>query len=249
MADHQHPHPHHMPHDSEDSATLAAEFLPTPQDPRIALTLKADRRDAVQSLWALAIRLTKLLDDVREPLIGQIKLAWWRDMMAMLATDAASLPMGEPLLADIQAHFSGVAGLQAIVDAAEAMLMADDVAARTAAAKDFGRQLFVRTAACQHDPAVSGAVSGRTSAAGLGDGAGHAWGLLWGAYVHRGTPDGAAMLSAAAEAGSVSARQYGRGQRGLVMLDRLAAQIGGAQGARDLRREGLMLLRIGLFGR
>lgn len=235
MADHQHNHSHH--HEGEDGASLAAEFLPTPHDPRIALTLKADRRDAVLSLWNLALRLTRLLDDVREPLIGQIKLAWWRDMMAMLANDAASLPKGEPLLADFQLHFSGVAGLDTLVDAAEAMLFAEDLQARQTAAKQFGHSLFSLSARAQDIGAP------------LGDGAGHIWGMLWGAYVHRGTPDGTAMLLAAGEKVKVAAGNYRRGQRGLLMLDRLAAQIGSTEGARDLRREGLLLLRIGIFGR
>jgi phytoene synthase len=234
MADHHHNHNHAQ--ESDDGASLAAEFLPTPRDPRIALTWKAERREAVHCLWALALRLTKLLDDVREPLIGQIKLAWWRDMLVMLAADANALPKGEPLLADFQRHFSGFVGLDGLVDAAEAMLMAEDLQACQSAAQGFGSKLFDLAARSQ-DEAMT-----------LQNDAGYAWGLLWGAYLHRGTEDGAAMLSAAAQS-KAAPRDYGRGGRGLVMLDRLAAQIGQAQGARDLRREGMILLRIGLLGR
>ena len=79
-----------------------------------------ERRAAIAALWALAERLTKLLQDAREPLIGQIKLAWWRDMMAMLASDPEALPKGEPLLADLQASWAGQGGLDTLVDAAEA---------------------------------------------------------------------------------------------------------------------------------
>ncbi len=236
--DHAHHHAEHDSHAAEDGATLAAEFLPTPQDPRILLTIAAERREAVQILWALALRLTKLLDDVREPMIGQIKLAWWRDMMAMLGTQPEALPKGEPLLADFQAHFSGVTGIEALVDAADALLLAEDLADRQASAKAFGQTLWALSLRC-----TTGAAT-----APLGD-AGQAWGLLWGAYVQRGTEDGAGMLAAAGACPKLSAAHYGAGQRAWLMIDRLAVQIGQAGGARDLRKEGLLLLRIGLFGR
>ena len=101
-----------------------------------------ERRPAVTTLWALAERLTRLLRDAREPLIGQIKLAWWRDMMVLLADDPAALPKGEPLLADLQASWAGQGGLYAIVDGAEAMLLADSDDERRMASESFGGQLF-----------------------------------------------------------------------------------------------------------
>lgn len=245
-----HGHHHHAGHASqgqagevvpEDGAALAAEFLPTPQDPRILLTLPVARREAVQILWTLALRLTKLLDDVREPMIGQIKLAWWRDMMAMLGSDPDGLPKGEPLLADFQAHFHGVAGIESLVDAAEAMLLAEDHTEQTAAAQQFGQTLFALSMRC-----AAGTGGDTCTAHGQ---AGQAWGLLWGAYVQRGHDSGAAMLTAAGGAAKLRGADYGAGRRGWMMLDRLAVQIGQFGGARDLRREGLLMLRLGLFGR
>lgn len=233
-------HAHHASHGNdaaEDGAMLAAEFLPAPTDPRILLTLPAGKRDAVQCLWALAFRLTKLLDDVREPMIGQIKLAWWRDMMAMLGAQPDALPQGEPLLADFQKHFHGVAGIEALVDAAEAMLLAEDATEQEVAATAFGHCLFSLSMRCT---AGSNGVDAHV---------GQAWGLLWGAYVQRGSEDGATLLAAAGDCAKLRPAQYGAGQRGWLMLDRLAGQIGRADGARDLRREGLLMLRIGLFGR
>src|SRR3546814_2539581 len=101
-----------------------------------------ERRPAMAGLWGLAARLTKLLLDAREPLIGQIKLAWWRDMMAMIASDPAALPKGEPLLAELQASWAGQGGLGALADAAEAMLLAESDEARRDAAKAFGAVLL-----------------------------------------------------------------------------------------------------------
>src|SRR3546814_5049597 len=90
------------------------------------------RRPAMAALWVLAARLTKLLVDAREPLIVQIKLAWWRDMAAMIASDPDALPKGEPLLAELRASWAGQGGLDARVDAAEAMLLAESDAERRA---------------------------------------------------------------------------------------------------------------------
>jgi len=72
----------------------APEFLlyPDIRDPRVMVAVPRDRRAALAALWALAERLTNLLIETREPLIGQIKLAWWRDMMVMLAAEPAALP-------------------------------------------------------------------------------------------------------------------------------------------------------------
>ena len=133
---------------------------PDIRDPRVMVAVPRERRAAMAALWALAERLTNLLIDAREPLIGQIKLAWWRDMMAMLAADPDGLPKGEPLLAELQTSWAGQGGLDALVDAAEAMLLAEDAAARHAAAVAFGGALF--------------ALSGGQESSGA------RWGLVWG---------------------------------------------------------------------
>ncbi len=135
------------------------------------------RRPAAAVLWALAERLTKLLHDAREPLIGQIKLAWWRDMMAMLASDPAALPRGEPLLAALQASWGGKGGLDALPDAAEAMLLAEDDDARADGSMAFGAALF----------ALSGG----------GEDSGRRWGLVWGAALQEGALEAHQLFAAA----------------------------------------------------
>lgn len=185
-----------------------------------------ERRTAMAALWALAERLTKLLGDAREPLIGQIKLAWWRDMMAMLAADPASLPKGEPLLAELQAAWGRQDGLGALVDAAEAMLLAEDGAAQAAAAQGFGSALFKLS----------------------GGSGGERWGLLWGAGLQEGEQE-ARQLLADARNQPAPPRVSFSGSKALLMLDRWAAAIAAQDGERRWRSEGLLLLRIGLFGR
>lgn len=211
-----------------EDAAPEFNFYPDMRDQRVMVAVPRERRVAMAALWGLAARLTKLLLDAREPLIGQIKLAWWRDMMALLASDPAALPKGEPLLADLAASWAGQGGLDALVDAAEAMLLAESDAERRAAAEGFGAQLF----------ALSGG----------GKAAGKRWGLLWGAGVVE-AEDAARRLMADAKNADAPARGDFAGNRALLMLDRWAAAIARRDGERQLRSEGLLLLRIGLFGR
>lgn len=185
-----------------------------------------ERRPAIAALWALAERLTKLLHDAREPLIGQIKLAWWRDMTAMLASDPPALPKGEPLLAELQATWAGQGGLDLLVDAAEAMLLAEGDDERRDAAAAFGEALFT----------LSGAKDGAR------------WGLLWGAGLQEGARE-AKQLFAAARNRAAPQRVSFRRNRALLMLDRWAAMISANDGDRQWRSEGLLLFRIGLLGR
>ena len=198
------------------------------RDPRVMVAVPQSRRAAMAALWGLAARLTKLLIDAREPLIGQIKLAWWRDMAAMIASDPAALPKGEPLLAEFQATWAGRGGLDALVDAAEAMLLADSDDERRAASESFGAQLFALSGG---DPA-----------------GGKRWGLVWGAGVVEGEPKARCLLGDASNSVAPPRRDFGA-KRALLMLDRWAGAIAARDGERHLRSEGLLLLRIGLFGR
>lgn len=203
---------------------------PDLRDPRIMVAVARDWRPAAASLWAFSARLTRLLAEAREPLIGQIKLAWWRDMMTMLATDPDALPKGEPLLAELAATWGGQAGLDALVDAAEAMLLAEDDDARRAAAESFGARLFALS-----------------SAQGGDDPRGRRWGLLWGA-VQQEDAAAARALFAAAGATLVPRGSFA-GDRALLMLDRWAAAIAKRDGERRWRSEGSLLFRVGLLGR
>ncbi len=207
---------------------LAETSYPDLRDPRVMVAVPRDRRAAMAALWGFAERLTNLLIDAREPLIGQIKLAWWRDMAALIARDPTALPKGEPLLADLQQTWAGQGGLETLVDAAEAMLLADDTAAQQAAAAAFGDALF----------ALSGSAAG----------GGARWGLLWGAVLQVSAADAQQLFVAAHHLPPPAQRSF-YGNKALLMLDRWAAAIAQNDGERRWRSEGLLLLRIGLMGR
>lgn len=227
---------------SEEQTPDVSDFLPMPYDPRILVTVPRAGRARLEVLWSLAERLTKLLEDAREPLIGQIKLAWWRDMLSLLATNADALPKGEPLLAQLQQYWRGEVSLEGLVDAAEALMLAESDAERRIAAVDFGNRLFTLTSHCLQDQIVAPPHAAQ-------HGAGARWGLLWAAYLYRGGDEMPVLLDAAAKAKRPGVKIFGAKGRALMMLDRLAGQIAVACGVRDYRREGLILLRIGLFGR
>lgn len=211
-----------------DDAEPEMPLYPDIRDPRVMVAVPRERRAAMAALWDFAERLTNLLIGAREPLIGQIKLAWWRDMAAMLARDPDSLPKGEPLLAALTATWARQGGLDTLVDAAEAMLLAEDVADRHTAAAEFGARLF----------ALSG---------GHADG-GRRWGLLWGASVQAGAEEARELLAAARDC-APPPRSIFAANRALLMLDRWAGAIAGNDGERRWRSEGLLLLRLGLIGR
>lgn len=105
----------------------------------------AKRREALAALFGLDDALANVLRTTREPAVGQIRLAWWREALARL--DSAPAP-AEPVLTGLAAHVLplGVSGasLVPIVHGWEVLIeesRLDDAALRRYAG---GRgQLFV----------------------------------------------------------------------------------------------------------
>lgn len=83
----------------------------------------------VRAAWALLlrfdIRLSEIVGATSEPLIGQMKLAWWRDA---IGAAPSARPKGEPLLAALSEL--GDAALDcaaaALVDAWETLVVSDE---------------------------------------------------------------------------------------------------------------------------
>src|SRR3546814_1595731 len=76
----------------------------TPLDPDRTLALSyvpAKHRPAVEALWRLDAALGAVLAGGREPLIGQIKLVWWRDALEKLDRERAP---AEPVLRAVAEH-------------------------------------------------------------------------------------------------------------------------------------------------
>ncbi|SDD12642.1 phytoene synthase [Sphingomonas sp. YR710] len=70
-------------------------------DPERQLALayaRGDVRPAIESLWLLDERMGAIVAAAREPMIGQMRLIWWRDALMALDDSDATIP-AEPLLA------------------------------------------------------------------------------------------------------------------------------------------------------
>ncbi|GEO84893.1 phytoene synthase [Ciceribacter naphthalenivorans] len=108
------------------------------------LLTPADRRDAVAALYAFNAEIARIRDLVREPLPGEVRLQYWRDLLAGAAHGATEAnPIAAALLAAIHHHHLPVSALNGMLDARvfdlyddpmEASAMFEGYAGETAAA-------------------------------------------------------------------------------------------------------------------
>lgn len=117
-------------------------------DPQVALALSyapPARRAGLCALVALDAALGQVLRTTREPMVGQMRLAWWREALTRL--DSAS-PPGEPVLqalaADALPHGVNGATLAAMIDGWEPLLGLIDEAAIADHARSRGGVLFAQ---------------------------------------------------------------------------------------------------------
>lgn len=150
---------------------LAADLPPAQ---RLALAYAPARaRSATSSVLALDHRLGAILRTRREPITAQLRLAWWRDI---LASPAAGWPRGEPVL-DALRSWRNPAGLAKLADGWEALLaedlapaiIAEFVAGREAAFASLAAELGVADIAAAEQAARIWALA--DLAAHLSDGA------------------------------------------------------------------------------
>lgn len=99
----------------ETEALLAT--LPSLQ--RLALAYAPVKaREPTLALFALDARLANVLRHSREPMMAQLRLAWWREN---LQRDAAEWPSGEPLLRALTSWGNRHQTLTALIDGWEAL--------------------------------------------------------------------------------------------------------------------------------
>ncbi|WP_095011058.1 hypothetical protein [Tsuneonella mangrovi] len=94
---------------------------PLPPERNLALAyMDGQLRPAASAAFALDARLAALVAQASEPLLAQMRLAWWRDQLRLKPSERA---LGEPLLAAFGQHWTGQEGvLLAMVDAWEELL-------------------------------------------------------------------------------------------------------------------------------
>lgn len=201
---------------------------------RLALSYApAGRRAAAQALLLLDHRLAAILRQGGEPVIAQIKLAWWRDR---LSESPVAWPTGEPLLAALRQWPADPATLVPLVNGWEALLGEE---LTMSAIEDFAQGRALAWAA------LAPAGQGRAVAA-----VAREWALA----------DLALNLGNEAEAGAarrlvLAGRQRGgrlpRAVRPLAVLHALSRRAleRGSGELLDGPMAGLIALRIGLTGR
>ncbi len=107
----------------------------------------ANRRAALEALFALDAALGQVLRTTREPMVGQMRLAWWREALAALDTaPAPAEPVLQALVAEVLPR--GVSGtdLGVLADGWEPLLGDLDHAAIDAHAEKRGAWLFTLAA-------------------------------------------------------------------------------------------------------
>jgi phytoene synthase len=84
-----------------------------------ALFAPADRREALFALYAFNYEIARIRETVREPLLGEIRLQWWREAIDAAYTGARPRrhEVVEPLTAAIRAHGLDRASFDRLIDA------------------------------------------------------------------------------------------------------------------------------------
>ncbi|WCT78808.1 hypothetical protein [Novosphingobium humi] len=185
-------------------------------------------RDRWLTMLALDVRLASVVRGAREPILAQMRLAWWRDR---LRDSADKWPRGEPLLAALACWDGGHGALLGLVDGWEALLGEAPLPVEA-----FESWIAGRVAACAalDDRAGEGAESMARGWA-LGDLA-----------AHLGDAQEQAAVADMIEAHGWRGRRLPRAMRPLVILHGLAARTKGRQGAENISL--FTLLRLGMLG-
>ena len=190
-------------------------MIPLDPDRTLALAyVPASRRPAVEALWRLDAAFSSVLSTGREPLISQIRLAWWREALEMLDREPAP---AEPVLRAVEAAVlpAGVTGAElAAIEAGWAILLSGEPlspADLELYGSARGGLLFRHTARLLGEPSPAPAV----------EAGGAAWALI---DLARHSTDAADAEAALGAARAISAWRWPARLRPLGMLAILAGR-------------------------
>ena len=83
-----------------------------------ALFAPGERRDALLALYAFNVEIARVRDVAREPMPGEIRLQWWREVLSGERDgEAAAHPVAAALMESLRQHKIAPDRLSAIVDA------------------------------------------------------------------------------------------------------------------------------------
>jgi phytoene synthase len=104
-----------------------------------SLYAPSEKRGALYALYAFDHEIARVSSVVREPLAGEIRLQWWRDVLTGLRReDAAAHPVAAALLHTIDAYGLSSARLVAFIDAHSADLYEEPIDPERYGAETFG---------------------------------------------------------------------------------------------------------------
>lgn len=142
---------------------MATDFAdPLPPEAELALAwCRPQMRSRLRSALELDRRLARIVARTHEPMLGQMRLAWWREA---LAKPVAERPRGDAVLDALGAEWQGhEALLAAMVDGWEVLVTADRLGAAEAEQFATGRGAFFTALA---DEASAPPLAARLAAAG-----------------------------------------------------------------------------------
>lgn len=210
---------------------------PLPAEAELALAWCAPKvRGPLSIALQLDRRLARIVARTTEPMLGQMRLAWWRDA---LGKPVAERPRGDVVLDGIGQHWAGQeAALVQMVDGWEELVTAEQLGEAEAVTLGVGRGAFFAALA----PDAAPAATGRLAAAGF------RWAMA----------DAAARVSDEGEratliaAGLTQADRGGRlpaGLRGVAVLEALALRAlrRGGQPLMEGRGASIVALKAAIF--
>ncbi|WP_324827354.1 squalene/phytoene synthase family protein [Qipengyuania zhejiangensis] len=211
-----------------------------PPEVRVAIAhAPAELRGAVRTMLALDRQFASILATTSEPMLGQVRLAWWRDR---LTEPLETMPKGNPLLEAISATWGpSRVSLAPLADGWEALLVADDLDDATIFRFAEGREAaWSGLAGLARQGARTNAIRQAARVWALGDLASNI-----------SDPDEKALVLSHAETLAQAALVLPRKLRPLAILGSLARRslaLGGAPLLGD-RGAALTAFRVGIFGR
>jgi phytoene synthase len=195
---------------------------------------------SARAVWLTALtldaRLAGVVRAAREPVLAQLKLAWWRDR---LAQNPAARPQGEPLLGKLADWQDGGASLAPLVDGWEALLGDPPLPAEAINAFAAGRAALIGDLAQMVGADRAGAEA-RARRWALADLA-----------LHLGQGEERDAVHHALEQSLQVAQTFEKSMRPLLILERLSTRASqkGAGAALSSPVDLLVAMRLGLLGR
>ncbi|HEV7321978.1 MAG TPA: phytoene/squalene synthase family protein [Ensifer sp.] len=102
----------------DNTAQILADLRDTDRDRYLACLLApTDKQRALAALFAFNGELARIRDLVREPLPGEIRMQWWRELIGNAAATGEGHPLAETLLQCIREHRLPVSVFENMIDA------------------------------------------------------------------------------------------------------------------------------------